>query len=388
MVIREVESDADRVAVQALLCEAFDIRPGVGVAFAQLYLDVITKTSAHSYVVVIDGQVVGHALLALRTFVIDGVHLPGGILAMVAVASKYRGRGIGSALVHRAESQARKAGVLLLHVAGDPQFYMRFGFVPAYLQGRAVHDAVLDGEAPVLREATPGDVAHLVALSALETPVGALLADQDRWNWVLSTRHPTSLVMHNDRFFGFCATDDACLIADDIGFIRVCWNQETLAIYEAGSLDATNRLLRAVCQWAVEKGFQEVVCYLPPRNRLMQAVVNGGATLEVWEENELQIKVLDVGGVMARCRDLLRRRAQNASLHGSLKLQVGSEGFVFHFGAFRPGEDICEIFLPEIGFARAIMGTDCLSDRLGENGHSDMRQMLNVLFPQLGPFFW
>ena len=78
MVIRQVESDADRAAVQALLREAFEVQPGVGGAFAQLYLDVITKTSANSYVAVIDGQVVGHALLALRMFVIDGVHLPGG----------------------------------------------------------------------------------------------------------------------------------------------------------------------------------------------------------------------------------------------------------------------------------------------------------------------
>ena len=49
MVIRQVESDADRAAVQALLREAFEVQPGVGGAFAQLYLDVITKTSATSF---------------------------------------------------------------------------------------------------------------------------------------------------------------------------------------------------------------------------------------------------------------------------------------------------------------------------------------------------
>jgi hypothetical protein len=255
------------------------------------------------------------------------------------------GCGIGSALVEGVGNRARKAGVLLLHVAGDPQFYMRFGFVPAYLQGRAVVDVVLDEEASVLREATANDVAHLAALSVLET-------------------------------------------AGDVGFVRVCWNHETLAIYEAGIVDdpAANCLLRDVCQWAVRRVIHEVVCHLPPHNRLMQAAAKQGATLEVWQDNELQVKVLDVVGVMARCRDLLRHRTQNASLSGSLKIQVGTEGFVLNFGASRSAG--WEISLPEIGFARAIMGTDCLSDRLGENGHSDMHQMLNVLFPELGPFFW
>lgn len=388
MVIRQVESDADRTAVQVLLREAFEVRPGVGGAFAQLYLDVVTKTPASSYVAVIDGQIVGHALLALRTFVIDEVHLPGGILAMVAIVSKYRGCGIGSALVRGVESRARKAGVLLLHVAGDPRFYMRFGFVPAYLQSHAAVDVVLDGGASVLRETIAKDVALLVALSALETPVGALLADSDRWNWVLSTQHPKSLVMYNDRFFGFFATDDACLIAGDTGFVRVCWNHETLAIYEAGCVDgiAADYVLHNVCHWAVGKGVRDVVCYLPPHNRLMQAAVRQGATHKVWEGNELQVKVLDVVGVMARCRNLFRQRVQNASLSGSLKIRVGSESFVFNFGASRSAG--CEIALSGIGFARAIMGTDCLSDRLGENGHLDTRQMLDALFPDQGPFFW
>ena len=38
--IREVESDADRQAVQQLLAEGFEMRPGVGSAFADLYLQV------------------------------------------------------------------------------------------------------------------------------------------------------------------------------------------------------------------------------------------------------------------------------------------------------------------------------------------------------------
>ncbi len=75
--------------------------------------------------------VVGHALLT-RLRVGEGAALA---LAPVAVAPEWQRKGVGKVLVRAALAAAEAAGERLVVVLGDPGYYGRFGFAPAFEHG-------------------------------------------------------------------------------------------------------------------------------------------------------------------------------------------------------------------------------------------------------------
>ncbi|MFJ9517021.1 GNAT family N-acetyltransferase [Kitasatospora sp. NPDC101801] len=75
--------------------------------------------------------IVGHALLT-RLEVGDATALA---LAPVAVAPEWQRKGVGVLLVRAALAAAVEAGEKLVVVLGDPDYYGRFGFVPAARHG-------------------------------------------------------------------------------------------------------------------------------------------------------------------------------------------------------------------------------------------------------------
>ena len=113
--IQDAKTPSEQWAVRSLLREAFEVRPGVGQAFAHLYDQVLT-TPTYSRIAVCKGRVIGHALLALRMFGLGGVSLQGGIVAMVVVDHVFRGQGVGRALVGDLEALARQKGILMLEL--------------------------------------------------------------------------------------------------------------------------------------------------------------------------------------------------------------------------------------------------------------------------------
>lgn len=64
---------------------------------------------------------------------------PAYILAPLAVAGRYRGKGIGRALVERGLQALRERGADLVFVLGDPRYYGRYGFSPHH-RVRAPYD--------------------------------------------------------------------------------------------------------------------------------------------------------------------------------------------------------------------------------------------------------
>jgi putative acetyltransferase len=88
------------------------------------------------------GGVVGH--VALSPITIDGYQVGLG-LAPVAVVPEHQKSAIGSALVRQSLIVCREASVPMVVVLGEPQFYSRFGFVPASQYG--LHSAYGGGDA-------------------------------------------------------------------------------------------------------------------------------------------------------------------------------------------------------------------------------------------------
>jgi putative acetyltransferase len=74
-----------------------------------------------------DGELAGYALITRCT--IGGA--PALALAPVAVLPAYQKRGAGSAVTRAALAAAAERGERLVVVLGHPEYYPRFGFVPA-----------------------------------------------------------------------------------------------------------------------------------------------------------------------------------------------------------------------------------------------------------------
>ena len=152
MTIREERSE-DAPAIRRVLLEAFD-----GAAEA----DLVDKLRANgklrvSLVAELEDQVVGHILLTEVTSD-DADRRPKALgLAPMAVLSEFQRKGVGSALMRRSLERCRELGHDAIVVVGHPEYYPKFGFLPASRYGlRCEYDV-------------PEDV-----FMALELRVGAL----------------------------------------------------------------------------------------------------------------------------------------------------------------------------------------------------------------------
>src|SRR5438477_3909493 len=126
-----LESDADAGGIRRVLVESFGGQTEADLVHALRNNGTLTV----SLVACATDEIVGHVAFS-------PMHAEGGTdrgdmlsLAPVAVDPKWQRRGIGSALVQDGLDECRRRGVAVVFVIGEPKFYARFGFVPAYTRG-------------------------------------------------------------------------------------------------------------------------------------------------------------------------------------------------------------------------------------------------------------
>lgn len=149
-----VETPEDYSAVRQVNEEAFGRR-----GEAKL-VDALRK-NAQPYVSLVaeaGSRIVGHIFFS-PVVIESEVHAPAAALGLapMAVLPEFQNQGVGSDLVRRGLEECRKLGHEVVVVLGHPEYYPRFGFIPASQKG-------LSCEYPVPDE----------AFMALELRAGAL----------------------------------------------------------------------------------------------------------------------------------------------------------------------------------------------------------------------
>ena len=134
------ETPDDRDAILALTAEAFAISPATGlpaegepveVNVLRELFEAKEYLPGFSVVAVLDGEVVGH-VISTRGWV--GSHELLG-LGPLGVTPRLQRKGIGSALMKETIARANAAGESGIALLGSPEYYPRFGFVPAATLG-------------------------------------------------------------------------------------------------------------------------------------------------------------------------------------------------------------------------------------------------------------
>ena len=124
------EIEADRAAVRTVNEAAFETS-----AEARL-VEVLRRRypSLISLVAEVEGVVVGHILFSPVCLAGHArLNLVG--LAPMAVVPDHQRKGIGSALVRHGLAHCKARGSCAVVVVGHPEYYPRFGFVPAHRYG-------------------------------------------------------------------------------------------------------------------------------------------------------------------------------------------------------------------------------------------------------------
>lgn len=169
MITIRAEAEADHPAVRRVNERAFD-RTGE----ADL-VDALREEAEPvlSLVAVREGEVVGHICFSPVTLTPSPAS-PGTYLGLgpVAVLPEFQRHGIGSQLVHVGLQACRESGARAVVVLGHPEFYPRFGFVPASRYGLRCEYPVPDEvfmalELQPAALATPGLVTYHPAFASV-----------------------------------------------------------------------------------------------------------------------------------------------------------------------------------------------------------------------------
>lgn len=88
-----------------------------------------------SLVAVQDGQVIGHIAFSPVVVESEPSNWEATVLGPLAVLPEFQRKGIGSKLVYAGLDECRRLGHIIVVFAGHPEYYPRFGFVPAKARG-------------------------------------------------------------------------------------------------------------------------------------------------------------------------------------------------------------------------------------------------------------
>jgi len=131
MVTVRTENSDDIVAVRRVNELAF------GQPNEAALVDALRKVASPyiSLVAIENGKVVGHIFFSPVALELEHSVIKGMGLAPMAVLPEQQNRGVGSLLVREGLKECKRIGCDFVVVVGHPDYYPRFGFVPAHRKG-------------------------------------------------------------------------------------------------------------------------------------------------------------------------------------------------------------------------------------------------------------
>lgn len=140
MLVIRAETQADHAAVRQVNQRAF------GRANEADLVDALRKNARPqvSLVAELDGQVVGHIFFSPVLIESEASRFTALGLAPMSVLPEFQNQSIGSELVRRGLKACRSIGHDVVVVLGHPEYYPRFGFVPAKQKGLSCEYPVPD----------------------------------------------------------------------------------------------------------------------------------------------------------------------------------------------------------------------------------------------------
>jgi putative acetyltransferase len=140
MLVIRAETEADHPAVRRVNERAF------GRVEEAALVDALRRNAQPqiSLVAELDGQVVGHIFFSPVLIESQAASFTALGLAPMAVLPEFQKRRIGTELVRRGLDVCRGTGHDIVVVLGHPEYYPRFGFVPAKRKGLRCEYAVPD----------------------------------------------------------------------------------------------------------------------------------------------------------------------------------------------------------------------------------------------------
>lgn len=157
--IRE-SSRKDHSLIRSVHLNAFG--PSEGEAIAQLAIDLLGDKTALpllSLVAEENGMLLGNAIFSSVSIEGDKENNAAYILAPLAVLEDYQSKGIGTALINEGLNILKKREAKLVFVLGDPNYYMRTGFMRCHKI--VAPYALAYPEAWMVQELEPGVVARI-----------------------------------------------------------------------------------------------------------------------------------------------------------------------------------------------------------------------------------
>lgn len=152
------ETPGDHDAIRAVNLAAFDNPAEAGLV--EQMRETSERGDLISLVAELDGEIVGHALFSpARVENGDQIEMVM-LLGPIAVTPAHQRCGIGSALMTQGILRVKERGYGLIVLIGHPEYYPRFGFVPARQHGLECPGNVSD---PVfmVRELLPGSLGRI-----------------------------------------------------------------------------------------------------------------------------------------------------------------------------------------------------------------------------------
>lgn len=153
--------EQDRDAILAIHMNAFGEGEGPVIAkLVDVMLDDASGEPILSLIAETDGELVGHLLFTSARIDPDDGQVCSMILAPLAVVQNRQRQGIGGRLIETGLRQLEELGVDLVFVLGYPDYYSRFGFKPAGVQGLQATYPIppQNADAWMVTELTPGTI--------------------------------------------------------------------------------------------------------------------------------------------------------------------------------------------------------------------------------------